>query len=203
MKRLSVFVLIFMIALSLTACNGDKPETGMPDPEAYDVISEVNMVYGTDDNELTIYKPENASFEVEDAEDGGDLVWVAADDMSWNIDVFGAVCYDHDVPSHPFVDYYYNGELNSEEDDFASFEQEVRDLGISYMGNPVKVLEYTYTEADETDRETEFFVGVEFTDTRDGKQYGRGLLGYKFYMYSEPLSDPEFAKLFEELFISK
>ena len=61
MKKLLSVLLAGMITMSLAACGGGSdPET--PDAPTSDDTSpsSINMVYGTDETPITVYKPENA-----------------------------------------------------------------------------------------------------------------------------------------------
>ena len=170
--------------------------------DTYGTLESVEMVYGSDELPVTIYKPANGTLEldVDEADDDLDYVWVSSDDFEWNIDVFSAVSYDVNAASCGFVDYYYKGELHPNDDDYDAFEEEVYQLDVEYMGKPVMVIKYTFTEAGEDYEDTEYFVGVEFEDTYNGERYGDGLLGFKYYMYDQEPALEELGALFCEIF---
>lgn len=171
--------------------------------DTYGKLESVNIVYGMDEHYITVYKPENGTIELDEDEvyDGLDYVWISSDDYTWNVDVFGAVSFADGTPSHGFVDYYYNGTISPDDEDYAYFDADVRYLDIDYGGLPVAVIEYTYAETGYEDQEeTEYFVGVEFVDTFGGEYYGDGLIGFKYYMYEEAPTDEFLASLFGEIF---
>jgi len=173
------------------------------DEDTYGTLESVNMVYGSDELPVTIYKPERGTIELDenDAYDGMDFVWISSDDFEWIVDVFGAVSYIDGTPSHGFVDYYYNGELNPDDDEYEYFYADVYELDIEYGNEPVYAIEYTYAEADYPDEEeTEYFVGVEFVDTYYGEYNGDGLLGFRYYSFDEEPTLDELASLFGEIF---
>lgn len=183
-------------------------ETTGEEIDTYGTLESAELVYGSDNLTVTIYRPENATLELEaeDLEDDLNLIWITENDYAWTVDVFGAVSYDLDVAGKAVADYYYKGELHPNEDDYAYFDAYDYELDIEYKGQPVKVIEYTYVDSMYADEdydyyeETEYFVGVEFEDTFEGEHYGNGLLGYRYYMYDETPSDDELAKLFCEIF---
>ena len=197
-KLLSVF-LAGALAFSLAAC-GDKTETDIDEPSGEvdtSAIEQMTLEYGQDVQEITIYKPQNASFTNEES-DHTDLISISSDDMSWWIDVWGSTAYDYGA-GEPFVYYYYKGELDEYySETLSNFTQTVTDLGVEFNGKAVKKIESTYTEDGE--EQTDTFIGFEFEDKRDGEHFGDGLLGFQFAAYDEIPSDAECANLFKEVF---
>ncbi len=93
-----------------------KPKnTGMPDPhisQIHNSVGHVNMVCGTDKNKITLYKPDNAVFEVTPlvSRNAGSRVSLLADDKTWRAAI-GAVIYSETRSGEPFADYYFSGKL--------------------------------------------------------------------------------------------
>lgn len=177
-------------------------ESDEEEVDTYGTVESVNMLYGSDELPFTIYKPEGGTIEIdaEDAEEELDFVWITSDDYEWTVDVHDSVLYDDGTADDAFVEYYYNGYLDYYAEDYADFYADVYELDIEYGGQPVNVIKYTFIEDGEEDEETEYFVGVEFTDTYDGEYYGDGLLGFRYYMFDEEPSDYELEALFSEIF---
>lgn len=171
--------------------------------ETYGTIESADMIYGSDEYPVTIYKPENGTLELdaEDVEEALDFVWITSDDYEWTIDVSDQVLYYNGNATDALVEYYYNGELDYFADEYAYFDAYDYELDIEFDGEPVRVIEYTFADAnDPDDEETEYFVGVEFEDTFEGEYYGDGLFGFRYYMFDETPSDDELASLFCEIF---
>ena len=155
MKRLFALLMAGMMIISLSACKNDNAEDYDDTEDAYEesydeeVVTKVNMVYGDDETAVTLRKPSNATFAIgaEEALDAGDLIVLCADDWSWDAEIMGYKYYEGIGSNVPFVDYYFAGEVVSEE--YTSYSEKVTDLGIKYMGKPVMAIRYTYTEADD------------------------------------------------------
>lgn len=206
MKQLFAYLLAGVMILALVACHKGEIESGPKNTDhmaadSSDTVTKVNMTYGTDEIRITLYKPDNASFTLgsENSQDAGDLVGLIADDSSWDAEVMGYISYNIDIPSNePFADYYYLSKLRSE--DYTSYEQTVTDMRMDYEGKPVKLIRYTYQEADDEEVCSACFIGFEFTDTSGGEDNGKGLMGLKVTSEDGELPDSELAGLFCEMF---
>lgn len=200
MKKVLTVLIAGMLVFSLVACGGSNvnspdDEYDITDNDSEDTVKEINMVYGDDETPVTLHKPENASFTLgsDTPEDAGDLVGLCADDYSWDAEIMGYKNYGDIGSNEPFVEYYFLGEVVTE--DYESYNEEVTDLGINYEGNPVKVIRYTYKTTDDDETYSECFVGFEYKGSDDN-----GLMGIKIGSFEEDLSDNELKKLFSELF---
>ena len=197
MKKLLALLLAGVMVFSFAACNSEDIEAG-PDSTDYteeeEVVDKINMTYGDDETQITLYKPEGAFFSVdaEDADDAGDIVIMLADDYSWDAEIMGYKHYEGISSNEPFVEYYFDGAAS---DDYTFYEQEASDLGISYEGNPVTLIRYTYKEVDDEEEYKECFVGFEYKGTDDS-----GLFGLKIGAFDEELSDSYIKELFSQIF---
>ncbi len=201
MKKLLALLLAGMMVFALASC-GDKNNSEdtegteqTAETDAEDTVDKITMVYGDDEVKVTLHKPENAEFTLgsDTPDDAGDLVGLAADDLSWDAEIMGYKYYEGIGSNEPFVDYYFAGSVNEEEYD--SYEETATDLGIDYDGNPVKVIRYTFKEAGDDEEYKECFVGFEYKGADDC-----GLMGIKIGAFDEDLKDSELKKLFNELF---
>lgn len=201
MKKLLALLLAGILVFAFAGCNKGDIEAGPKSTEhtaepagADDVVEKINMFYGDDETTITLNKPEDASFAIgaEEALDAGDIVVICADDYSWDAEIMGYKYYEGIGSNVPFVDYYFAGTVNEEE--YASYEEEIKDLGISYEGKPVKVIRYTYTEIDDEEVYEECFVGFEYKGTED-----QGLFGLKIGAFDEDLTDEYLKGLFQQL----
>ena len=197
MKKLLALLLAGVMVFSFAACNSEDIEAG-PDSTDYteeeEVVDKINMTYGDDETQITLYKPEGAFFSVdaEDADDAGDIVIMLADDYSWDAEIMGYKHYEGISSNEPFVEYYFDGAAS---DDYTFYEQEACDLGISYEGNPVTLIRYTYKEVDDEEEYKECFVGFEYKGTDDS-----GLFGLKIGAFDEEPSDSYIKELFSQIF---
>ncbi len=180
------------MVFAFAGCEGGDIEAG---PDSSDVVRKIGMVYGDDETPITLTKPDSASFTFygDDPMDSGDLAGICADDYSWDAEIMGYKYYEGIGSNVPFVDYYFAGAVS---DEYTSYEEEIKDLGISFGGNPVKVIRYSYTEVDYEDVYEEIFVGFEYSGSSD-----QGLFGLKINAYGEELSDNYLKNLFNELTI--
>ena len=89
---------------------------------------------------------------------------------------------------------FKKGAVNEEE--FASYEETVSELGIDFEGKPVKAIRYTFKEVDDEEEYKEIFVGFEYKGTED-----QGLFGLKIGAFDEDLTDDYLKGLFKELTI--
>ena len=122
------------------------------------------------------------------------MVGLCATDYSWDAEVMGYKYYEGIGSNVPFVDYYFAGAVNEEE--FASYEETVSELGIDFEGKPVKAIRYTFKEVDDEEEHKEIFVGFEYKGTED-----QGLFGLKIGAFDEDLTDDYLKGLFKELTI--
>lgn len=200
-NSIKVFKEVFGIGRTKSATYFDRAAIEEVE-ETYGTLESADMIYGSDEIPFTIYKPENGTLEldIEDVEDELNFVWITSDDYEWTIDVFGSVLYYNGNADDAFVEYYYNGELDYFADDYEYFDENVYELDITYNGEYVKVIEYTFVEDGEEEEETEYFVGIEFEDTYYGEYYGDGLVGYRYYMFDEEPSLDELSDLFTQIF---
>ena len=197
MKKLLALILAGMMMFSLAACGDTDSDIDFDDTESEyseDVVEKIGMVYGDDEIKVTLSKPEDASFTLfgEDPLNSGDLAGISADDYSWDAEIMGYKYYEGIGSNVPFVDYYFAGAVNAEE--YVAYEQEIKDLGISYEGKPVKVIRYTFKEVDDDEEYKECFVGFEYKGTDD-----KGLFGLKIGAFDEELSDDYLKDLFNQL----
>ena len=203
MKKLLALLIAGAMIFSITACGNNN--TDVSDDESADItetedeaaVETIKMVYGDDEIPITLHKPENASFTLgsDTPDDAGDLVGLSADDYSWDAEIMGYKNYGEIGSNEPFVEQYFLGEVVTE--DYESYEENVTDLGISYEGEPVKAIRYTYKKADDDEPYSECFVGFEYKGTDD-----EGLMGMKISL-EDDLSDSELKTLFNELFLGK
>ena len=199
MKKLLAILLAGMMVFSLAACgetNSDA-DVDIDEPEnevSEDVVSKVGIVYGDDETPITLTKPDDAEFTLvgDDPLDSGDMVGLCATDYSWDAEVMGYKYFEGIGSNVPFVDYYFAGSVDEEE--YASYEEEIKDLGISYEGKPVKVIRYTFKEVDDEEEHKEIFVGFEYKGTED-----QGLFGVKIGAFDEDLTDNYLKGLFNQL----
>ena len=159
-----------------------------------DAVNKINMKYGDDEVSITLYKPDDAFFSVdsEDALDAGDIVIMLADDYSWDAEIMGYKHFEGIGSNEPFVEYYFDGAVS---DNYASYEQEITDLGIDYEGKPVKLIRYTYKDVGDEEEYKGCFVGFEYKGTDDS-----GLFGLKIGLFDEELSDSYIKGLFNQMF---
>jgi len=216
MKELLVILLAGMMVFSLAACGGEDsyiPEDTEYDNDIFDDedfdedfkddyddyvyedmndVKKVNMVYGDDKTIVTLRKPEGASFTmIDDPLGANDIMTICANNYSWDAEIMGYKYYEGIGSNVPFVDYYFAGSVTEK---YASYDQEISDLGISFAGKPVKVIRYTFKEVDDEEEYKEIFVGFEYNGTAD-----KGLFGLKIYAEDEDLSDNYLRNLFNEL----
>ena len=59
--------------------------------------------------------------------------------------------------NEPFVEYYFDGAVS---DNYASYEQEITDLGIDYEGKPVKLIRYTYKDVGDEELSDSYIKGL-------------------------------------------
>ncbi|MBQ3030614.1 MAG: hypothetical protein IJD24_05260, partial [Agathobacter sp.] len=177
MKKLLAILLAGMMVFSLAACGGTNDDVDVDEPGtevSEDVVAKVGIVYGDDETPITLTKPDDAEFTLvgDDPLDSGDMVGLCATDYSWDAEVMGYKYFEGIGSNVPFVDYYFAGSVDEEE--YTSYEEEIKDLGISYEGKPVKVIRYTFKEVDDEEEYKEIFVGFEYKGTDD-----QGLFGVK------------------------
>ena len=202
MKKLLALLLAGIMIFALVGCNNaevseDTDNSGYSEEldESEDVVKKVGMVYGDDEIAITLTKPDDAEFTLvgEDPLDSGDMVGLCATDYSWDAEVMGYKYYEGIGSNVPFVDYYFAGSVNEEE--FASYEESVSELGIDFEGKPVKAIRYTFKEVDDEEEYKEIFVGFEYKGTEDS-----GLFGLKIGSFEEELSDSYIKGLFNQMF---
>ena len=202
MKKLLALLLAGILVFALVGCNNaevseDTDNSGYSEEldESEDVVKKVGMVYGDDEIAITLTKPDDAEFTLvgEDPLDSGDMVGLCATDYSWDAEVMGYKYYEGIGSNVPFVDYYFAGSVNEEE--FASYEESVSELGIDFEGKPVKAIRYTVKEVDDEEEYKEIFVCFEYKGTEDS-----GLFGLKIGSFEEDLSDSYIKGLFNQLF---
>ena len=192
MKKLLAILLAGMMVFSLAACGGTNDDVDVDEPGtevSEDVVAKVGIVYGDDETPITLTKPDDAEFTLvgDDPLDSGDMVGLCADDYSWDAEIMGYKYYEGIGSNVPFVDYYFAGSVD---------EEEIKDLGISYEGKPVKAIRYTFKEVDDEEEYKEIFVGFEYKGTED-----QGLFGLKIGAFDEDLTDDYLKGLFKELTI--
>ena len=197
MKKLLAILLAGMMVFSLAACGGTNGDVDVDEPGtevSEDTVAKVGIVYGDDETPITLTKPDDAEFTLvgDDPLDSGDMVGLCATDYSWDAEVMGYKYYEGIGSNVPFVDYYFAGSVDEEE--YASYEEEIKDLGISYEGKPVKVIRYTFKEVDDEEEYKEIFVGFEYKGTED-----QGLFGLKIGAFDEDLTDDYLKGLFDQL----
>ncbi len=207
MKKLLSIILTGVVALSLAGCEKkvDTDESGVSSNGSDDAaaVEQVKLYYGTDKQFITLYRPENSEFQIDPDEADDDdnyLVEICENDLAWVMDVWGDVAYSYGN-GDAIAYYYYNGELSEDTQElYTSFEQDVRDLGIEFMGKPVKRIESRSVDEGDDEEDVDIFIGIEFEDTRDGEHCGDGLLGYELSMYDEVPSDEKYIELFKQVF---
>ena len=197
MKKLLAILLAGMMVFSLAACGGTNDDVDVDEPGtevSEDVVAKVGIVYGDDETPITLTKPDDAEFTLvgDDPLDSGDMVGLCATDYSWVAEVMGYKYFEGIGSNVPFVDYYFAGSVDEEE--YALYEEEIKDLGISYEGKPVKVIRYTFKEVDDEEEYKEIFVGFEYKGTED-----QGLFGVKIGAFDEDLTDNYLKGLFNQL----
>ena len=199
MKKLLAILLAGILVFSLAACGGTNSDVDVDIDEpgnevSEDTVTKVGMVYGDDEIAITLTKPDDAEFTLvgDDPLDSGDMVGLCAEDYSWDAEVMGYKYYEGIGSNVPFVDYYFAGSVNEEE--YASYEETISDLGIDFEGKPVKVIRYTFKEVDGEEEYKECFVGFEYKGTED-----QGLFGVKIAAFDEDLTDNYLKELFNQL----
>jgi len=176
----------------------------MPDPYhtgKWVSVRHVNMTYGTDEVRITLNKPHSASFTFygDDPLNAGKLVSIKANNNTWRADIAGYVSYNNDTPGDaPFVDAYYYG--TPKDGSYKSYEQEITDPNMDYMGIPLKIIKYSFKKQGSDKVTNECFIGFEFQNTKDGQPYGKGLMGIRFSGFNESLSKNTVDGIFSELF---
>lgn len=159
------------------------------------------FLYGYDELPFTIYKPGCASFMSEPEAEGRDMITLVENDNAWVMDIWGAVAFDYGEATDPFANYYFKGSLSELESEYYEIEsQNVKNLGVSFDGKPVKRVETVIRDIEDDEVSTDVFVGFELESTNGGKKTGVGLVGFQLYMYEELPSDDELAELFCEVF---
>ena len=214
MKKLLAILLAGILVFTLAACGGDvSDETIDPETETEEILEDedfdedvdadfeyedmndvkkVNMIYGDDENVITLNKPDDASFtSIDDPMGKNDIMTICANDYSWDAEIMGYKCFEKIKSNVPFVDYYFKDSVDEE---YESYEEEVTDLGISFEGKPVKVIRYTFKQVDDDEAYSEIFLGFEYKGTGD-----KGLFGLKIYAEDEELTDEYLTGLFEQL----
>ena len=201
MKKLLSILLAGILVFSLAACGGTNGDVDVdvdePESEVFeDAVAKVGMIYGDDETPITLTKPDDAEFTLvgDDPLDSGDMVGLCATDYSWDAEVMGYKYYEGIGSNVPFVDYYFAGAVNEEE--YASYEETVSELGIDFEGKPVKAIRYTFKEVDDEEEYKEIFVGFEYKGTED-----QGLFGLKIGAFDEDLTDNYLKGLFNQLTI--
>ena len=190
MKKLIALLLALVMILSLAACGGKTPETTEPtttpttapneEPTADESEAEfVITQYGSNpDYEVytaTIYCPEGAYFDEDEyAEFQADGYlndfWVYDDVREYT--AYATVYWSRDIykegdelpQGYGIVEQlYFEGEAASETAaEYPKHDQKVTDLGFKWEDKDVKLIETTYTSADDYTY-NEVFVGVEYT----------------------------------------
>lgn len=202
MKNLSLILVITMLFSFISCKQTDKPQdTGMPDPNiirVQDSVRWVNMVYGTD-NIITLYKPDDARFEITPPanQNATKKVSLMHNDKEWRADIGGILSSEE-----PFAEFYFDGTL-SNADEYESFNQEVSDLKMNFMGNSVFLIKTTYKKSGDENIYESYFVGYEFEDTLDGKPIGKGLMGFKIYGLKNEVSVSTCKMIFAQLFYTE
>lgn len=199
MKTISLILAITMLFPFISCKKTDKPnDPGMPDPNiirVHNSVRWVNMVYGTD-NKITLYKPDEASFEIMPPanRDAVKRVSLMHSDKEWRADIGGVLSSEE-----PFVEYYFDGTLSNAEE-YKSFNQEVTDLKMDFMGNPVFVIKTTYKNSGDENIYESRFIGYEFEDTLNGEPIGKGLMGFKIYDLQNKVPISTCKGIFAQLF---
>lgn len=200
MKNLSLFLVTVMLFSFISCKNKDNPRyTGMPDPDiirVYDSVSRVNMVYGTDNIKITLYKPDDARFEIMPTanRDAVKRVSLMHNEKEWRADIGGVLSCDE-----PFAEYYFSGTLSNAEE-YESFSQEITDLKWDYTGNPIFLIKTTYQKTGDENVYESRFIGYEFEDTLNGEPIGKGLMGFKIYGLKNNVPVSTCKGIFAELF---
>ena len=199
MKKIFAFILASLLTLSLVSCGAGSGNTG-DDYDDYDeyeegIVEEINMYYGDDKTNITLYKPENASFAIgeEEAQDAGDLVVMTADDYSWDAEIMGYKYYGDSglFSNKPFVDYYFSGIVS---DEYTYFDDDGYYTDLEYEGSNVVIMKYVYEKEDYDEPVYQNFVGFEYEGSED-----RGLMGCMFNYY-EDFEDEYFIAVFAQTF---
>lgn len=217
MKKLFALILAAAMVFSLAACGG-KTETSSNTPQqtsentktdsSAQTGGETNKVaegsyangdgsyrflYGWENQEATLYTPENAVSEGEGIYDvnyvpkdnvfQGMSLTFQAEDESW-------YCQARDWQSNTansiehLAQYYFTGKV--EDADLKDYSQEVTDLGFKWLGKPVQLIVSTYQTSSGLDY-IQSFVGVEY-DNKTAPDKGKGLVGLDFF-YDEFTKD--------------
>lgn len=229
MKKFLAIILAFVMLLSLTACgNKENPEESSKTPaeSTGEVSKEVKSVitqYGSNpDYEVytaTIYCPEGAYFDEDEyAEfqtDGyiNDF-WVYDDVREYN--AYSTVYWSRDIykegdelpQGYGIVEQlYFEGKVAPEtEAEYPEYDQKVTDLGFKWEDKDVKLIETTYTSADDYDY-SEVFVGVEYTHyfwiVKDGGEVEDGVTApglFGFDISGGDITEDQYAWIAGQLF---
>ena len=198
MKKLFALILTGLMVFSLASCGKSNNDGSDSTDENYDetgVVEEINMYYGDDKIDITLYKPENASFAIgeEEALDAGDLVVMTADDYSWDAEIMGYKYYGDSglFSNKPFVDYYFSGIVS---DEYTYYDDDGYYTDLEYNGSTVVIMKYVYEKEDYDEPVYQNFVGFEYEGSED-----RGLMGCMFNYY-EDFEDEYFIATFAQTF---
>ena len=199
MKKIFALILSCIMILTLVSCGGGNTKghgsnDGFDDETDYDdIVEEVNMYYGDDETEITLYKPDVASFAIgaDEAENAGDIVVLVADDYSWDAEIMGYKYYEGIGSNRPFVDSYFVGDVVS--DEYTDYDEEMYYLDLEYDDAPVMLINYLYEKEDSGEEKYETFVGFEYEGFDDC-----GLFGCIF-VTEEDYEDDYFAAVFAQL----
>lgn len=229
MKKFLAIILAFVMLLSLTACgNKENPEESSKTPaeSTGEVSKEVKSVitqYGSNpDYEVytaTIYCPEGAYFDEDEyAEFQADGYindfWVYDDVREYN--AYSTVYWSRDIykegdelpQGYGIVEQlYFEGKVAPEtEAEYPEYDQKVTDLGFKWEGKDVKLIETTYTSADDYDY-SEVFVGVEYTHyfwmVKDGGEVEDGVTApglFGFDISGGDITEDQYAWIAGQLF---
>ena len=192
MKKLLALIFAALLTLSLVSCgtgsgnNADDYDDGYDD----DVIENIELTYGEDKDTITLYKPENGVFTIEE---DGDIITLSAEDYSWDAEIMGYEYFgDHGIFSNqPFVDYYFAGEVS---DEYTYYDEVSYYTDLEYDGESVVLVNYEYEEEGYDELVCETFVGFEY---KAGDDYG--LIGCRF-LFDENIDDEVFIATFAQIF---
>ena len=190
MKKLLALILASLLTLSLVSCGGGSGTSNDDYDDGYeDVIESIELTYGDDKDTITLYKPENGVFTIEE---DGDIVTLCADDYSWDAEVMGYKYYgDHGIFSNrPFVDYYFSGKVS---DEYTYFADDGYYTDLEYDGSTVVFMDYVYEKEGYEEAVYENFVGFEYEGS------DRGLVGCVFTSFEE-LDDDYLIATFAQIF---